>query len=95
MVLLSAQEAFVAAMVSLIERDTAPLSYSRQFAHSRLLPREAQITTLEYAASMDLTYPAEAESFRKEIRTWLEENLPEGWFEPGLFHESRGAPAVQ
>jgi len=31
---------------------------------------------------MDLTYPPEAESFRKEIRTWLEENLPQGWFEP-------------
>ena len=33
---------------------------------------------------MDLTYPLEAESFRKEIRTWLEENLPGGWFEPGF-----------
>ncbi|HEV3187110.1 MAG TPA: acyl-CoA dehydrogenase family protein [Acidimicrobiales bacterium] len=33
---------------------------------------------------MDLTYPPEAESFRKEIRAWLEENLPEGWFEPGF-----------
>jgi alkylation response protein AidB-like acyl-CoA dehydrogenase len=33
---------------------------------------------------MDLTYPPEAESFRKEIRTWLEENLPGGWFEPGF-----------
>jgi alkylation response protein AidB-like acyl-CoA dehydrogenase len=33
---------------------------------------------------MDLTYPPEAESFRKEIRAWLEENLPTGWFEPGF-----------
>ena len=33
---------------------------------------------------MDLTYPAEAESFRAEIRAWLEENLPTGWFEPGV-----------
>ncbi len=33
---------------------------------------------------MDLTYPSEAELFRKEIRAWLEENLPEGWFEPGF-----------
>src|SRR5271170_2467894 len=33
---------------------------------------------------MDLTYPQEAESFRKEIRAWLEENLPAGWFEPGF-----------
>jgi alkylation response protein AidB-like acyl-CoA dehydrogenase len=31
---------------------------------------------------MELTYPPEAEAFRKEIRTWLEDNLPEGWFEP-------------
>jgi hypothetical protein len=30
---------------------------------------------------MDLTYPPEAEEFRSEIRTWLEENLPEGWLD--------------
>src|SRR5215208_2592329 len=33
---------------------------------------------------MDLTYPPEAEAFRKEIRTWLEENLPEGWSDEGF-----------
>ena len=33
---------------------------------------------------MDLTYPPEAETFRAEIRGWLEENLPKGWFEPGF-----------
>jgi alkylation response protein AidB-like acyl-CoA dehydrogenase len=33
---------------------------------------------------MDLSYPPEAEAFRKEIRAWLEANLPEGWFEPGF-----------
>ena len=33
---------------------------------------------------MDLTYPAEAEEFRTEIRAWLEENLPEGWFDDGF-----------
>jgi alkylation response protein AidB-like acyl-CoA dehydrogenase len=33
---------------------------------------------------MDLTYPAEAEEFRVEIRTWLEENLPAGWFDEGF-----------
>jgi hypothetical protein len=33
---------------------------------------------------MDLTYPHEADSFRKEIRAWLEENLPTGWFDPGF-----------
>ncbi len=34
--------------------------------------------------SMDLTYPAEAEEFRTEIRGWLEENLPSGWFDDGF-----------
>jgi alkylation response protein AidB-like acyl-CoA dehydrogenase len=33
---------------------------------------------------MDLTYPPEAESFRVEIRSWLEENLPQGWFDAGF-----------
>jgi alkylation response protein AidB-like acyl-CoA dehydrogenase len=33
---------------------------------------------------MDLTYPPEAEQFRTEIRAWLEENLPDRWFEPGF-----------
>jgi len=30
---------------------------------------------------MDLTYPDEAEVFRKEVRAWLEANLPEGWID--------------
>ncbi len=33
---------------------------------------------------MDLTYPADAEEFRTEIRAWLETNLPEGWFDEGF-----------
>jgi alkylation response protein AidB-like acyl-CoA dehydrogenase len=33
---------------------------------------------------MDLTYPAEAEAFRTEIRSWLEQNLPQGWFDEGF-----------
>ncbi|MFZ6005744.1 MAG: acyl-CoA dehydrogenase family protein [Actinomycetota bacterium] len=33
---------------------------------------------------MDLTYPPEAETFRVEIRRWLEENLPAGWFDEGF-----------
>ncbi|HUF99303.1 MAG TPA: acyl-CoA dehydrogenase family protein [Ilumatobacter sp.] len=33
---------------------------------------------------MDLMYPTEAEDFRVEIRAWLEENLPNGWFDEGF-----------
>ena len=33
---------------------------------------------------MDLSYPPEAEEFRAEIRAWLEENLPHGWFDDGF-----------
>ncbi len=33
---------------------------------------------------MDLRYPPETEPFRKEIRQWLDENLPEGWGTPGF-----------
>ncbi len=33
---------------------------------------------------MDLTYPPEAETFRAEIRSWLEANLPDGWFDEGF-----------
>src|SRR5215212_8640628 len=33
---------------------------------------------------MDLTYPPEAEEFRVEIRGWLEEHLPDGWFDEGF-----------
>jgi alkylation response protein AidB-like acyl-CoA dehydrogenase len=30
---------------------------------------------------MDLTYPPDAEAFRGEVRAWLEDNLPAGWFD--------------
>ena len=33
---------------------------------------------------MDLTYPPEAETFRVEIRGWLEDNLPDGWGRPDM-----------
>ena len=33
---------------------------------------------------MELTFPRDAEDFRAEIRAWLEQNLPAGWFEPGF-----------
>jgi alkylation response protein AidB-like acyl-CoA dehydrogenase len=42
---------------------------------------------------MDLNYPPEAEAFRVEIRAWLEENLPAGWFEPG--HKLEGEEKAQ
>ena len=31
---------------------------------------------------MELTYPQEAEAFREEVRAWLRDNLPKGWFDP-------------
>ena len=33
---------------------------------------------------MELDYAPEDEAFRAEIRSWLHENLPKGWFEPGF-----------
>ncbi len=33
---------------------------------------------------MDLNYSAADESFRAEIRSWLESHLPAGWFDPGF-----------
>jgi len=34
--------------------------------------------------AMDLTYPADTEAFRDEVRAWLHENLPAGWFDEGF-----------
>jgi len=33
---------------------------------------------------MELSYPPDAEAFRVEIKRWLHENLPAGWFEPNF-----------
>lgn len=33
---------------------------------------------------MDLDYPPQAEEFRTKIRSWLEEQLPSGWFDDGF-----------
>ena len=33
---------------------------------------------------MELRYSDADEAFRAEIRAWLEEHLPPGWFEPGF-----------
>jgi alkylation response protein AidB-like acyl-CoA dehydrogenase len=38
----------------------------------------------DYRAGVDLRYPPEAEEFRLEIRAWLEQNLPAGWFDPDV-----------
>ena len=38
----------------------------------------------QYPCHMDLTYPPEAEEFRLEVRSWLDENLPDGWGAPGF-----------
>ncbi len=42
---------------------------------------------------MDLTYPPEAEEFRVEIREWLENHLPSGWFDDdfSMTDDERGA----
>ena len=44
---------------------------------------------------MDLNYPAAAEAFRVEIRAWLEEHLPEGWFAPGFMMDPEAKAAFQ
>jgi alkylation response protein AidB-like acyl-CoA dehydrogenase len=33
---------------------------------------------------MDLTYPADTDAFREEVRGWLHANLPAGWFDEGF-----------
>ena len=33
---------------------------------------------------MDLSYTPEADEFRTEIKSWLVENLPDGWFDEGF-----------
>lgn len=40
---------------------------------------------------MELSYPTDAVAFRAEIRSWLEANLPAGWFDEGfeMTHEQR------
>ena len=59
------------------------------------MPGNQRAATDVYIAEMDLTYPAETEPFRKEVRAWLEENLPEGWFDPDFDDERRGATSLQ
>ncbi len=52
-----------------------------EFDKSHKCPKTGR-TGDEYIVRMDLNYPSETEPFRKEVRTWLEESLPEGWFDP-------------
>ena len=44
---------------------------------------------------MDLSYATEDEAFRTEIRTWLETNLPTGWFEPDFEMSAEERKAVK
>ncbi len=58
-------------------------------AKSSILPHrrtghKPALRALTTISDMDLTYPPEAEAFRKDIRAWLEEHLPQGWFSPGF-----------
>ena len=85
----NAHDAFVSAMTSRIDRDTGYFLGVRGFfilpeprwRHKCELRGLNLVSTLHF---MDLTYPPEAETFRKEVRGWLEENLPKGWFDPGF-----------
>src|SRR5918992_4549039 len=36
-------------------------------------------------AAMDLTYTAAEEEFRRELRSWLQANIPEEWTRPGFW----------
>src|SRR2546423_12815233 len=36
-------------------------------------------------AAMDLSFSAEEEQFRAELRDWLEANIPESWTRPGFW----------
>ena len=44
---------------------------------------------------MDLSYPADTEPFRAEIRQWLTDNLPDGLGNPRLHHDPRREEGVQ
>ena len=44
----------------------------------------ANLTRGSILVRMDLSYPADAEQFRTEIKEWLTTNLPEGWGSPGF-----------
>ena len=54
-----------------VRTDTPP-----QWVESVVVPTELQ--------PMELTYAPEDELFRAEIRAWLQENLPKGWFDKGF-----------
>ena len=55
----------------------------------RLARRWHRFALVGQHRGMDLTYPPEAEAFRTEIRSWLEEHLPDGWFDERLRDDRR------
>jgi alkylation response protein AidB-like acyl-CoA dehydrogenase len=44
---------------------------------------------------VDLTYTAEEEQFRAELRTWLAENIPAEWTEPGYWASLEGTESFE
>ncbi len=44
---------------------------------------------------MDLTYTAAEEEFRRELRSWLRENIPQEWTRPGFWEALDGAESFR
>ncbi|NCX17684.1 MAG: hypothetical protein EBX15_02880, partial [Acidimicrobiia bacterium] len=53
----------------LYDHESLPIRFARQ--------NEGMSTSI-------ITYPPEVEKFRAEVRSWLESNLPKGWFDEGF-----------
>ena len=89
-------------LVQLLPLRRPACRWRRERSRSTVIRRNVPIarqraTTM--AAPMELTYDAEAEAFRAEIREWLADNLPAAGSSRRagrvVEHVARGAPAVQ
>src|ERR687895_2325798 len=58
-----------------------PAQVTRRYA--KVGPEPPGIARKE--AAMDLTYTAAEEEFRRELRSWLQTNIPEVWTRPGFW----------